>query len=121
MPCNGPESAASRIIAFTSSTLVSRAAIKDRSTIDTLSVGTRIAKPSSLPFNSGNTRPTAAAAPVFVGIMLWVALRARQVRVVDIAQHLVVGIGVHRGHQAIDHADFLMQGLNQRRKAVRRA
>src|SRR5260363_401837 len=97
MPCNGPESAASRIIAFTSSTLVSRAAIKDRSTIDTLSVGTRIAKPSSLPFNSGNTRPTAAAAPV------------------------VVGIGVHRGHQAIDHADFLMQGLNQRRKAVRRA
>src|SRR5260363_315620 len=109
MPCNGPESAASRIIAFTSSTLVSRAAIKDRSTIDTLSVGTRIAKPSSLPFNSGNTRPTAAAAP------------AAQVRVVDIAQHLVVGIGVHRGHQAIDHADFLMQGLNQRRKAVRRA
>ena len=41
-------------------------------------VGTRIAKPSSLPFSSGSTRPTAAAAPVLVGIIDMVAERARR-------------------------------------------
>jgi penicillin-binding protein 1C len=61
-----------------SGTVVSRAAIKDKSTIETLIVGTRIAKPSSLPFSSGSTRLTAAAAPVLVGIMLIVAERARR-------------------------------------------
>ncbi len=49
-----------------------------RSTTDTLIVGTRIAKPSSLPLSSGSTRPTAAAAPVFVGIIDIVAERARR-------------------------------------------
>ena len=38
--------------------------VKHKSTSDTLSVGTRIAKPSNFPFNSGRTSPTAAAAPV---------------------------------------------------------
>src|SRR5207237_925963 len=51
---------------------------KVRSTRDTLMVGTRIEKPSSLPFKCGSTKPTAAAAPVFVGIWLWVAERARR-------------------------------------------
>src|SRR5438046_10007023 len=77
MPASGPASEAAFMIALTSSTVVSRAATNDRSTSDTLIVGTRIAKPSSLPFNSGRTRPTAAAAPVLVGIMLIVAERAR--------------------------------------------
>ena len=36
------------------------------------------ANPSILPFNSGNTRPTAAAAPVLVGIIDMVAERARR-------------------------------------------
>ena len=65
-------------MAFTSSTVVARLAVKVRSTTDTLMVGTRIAKPSSLPFSSGSTRPTAAAAPVLVGIIDCVALRARR-------------------------------------------
>ena len=63
---------------LTSSTVVARAAVNVRSTTDTLMVGTRIAKPSSLPLSSGSTRPTAAAAPVLVGIMDMVADRARR-------------------------------------------
>ena len=58
-----------------SSALVARLAVKVRSTIDTLMVGTRMAKPSSLPLSSGSTRPTAAAAPVLVGIIDMVAER----------------------------------------------
>src|SRR5690349_14595536 len=42
-PESGPDSEAAFMMAFTSSTLVSRAAMNVRSTIDTLSVGTRIA------------------------------------------------------------------------------
>jgi hypothetical protein len=64
--------------AFTSSTVVGRLATKARSTIETLIVGTRIANPSSLPFSSGRTSPTAAAAPVLVGIIDIVAARARR-------------------------------------------
>src|SRR5438552_619223 len=41
-------------------------------------VGTRTAKPSSLPLSSGSTSPTAAAAPVLVGICDMVAERARR-------------------------------------------
>ena len=40
-------------------------------------VGTLIAMPSNLPFSSGKTKPTAEAAPVLVGIIDWVAERAR--------------------------------------------
>ena len=57
---------------------LSRAAMKERSTKETLIVGTRTEKPSSLPFNSGSTSPTAAAAPVLVGIIDIVAERARR-------------------------------------------
>src|SRR5512142_2893853 len=40
-----------------------------RSTTETSEVGTRNAMPVSLPFNSGNTLPTALAAPVEEGMM----------------------------------------------------
>src|SRR5438105_14835025 len=63
---------------FISSTVVGLLATNERSTSETLIVGTRIENPSSLPLRCGSTRPTAAAAPVFVGIMLWVAERARR-------------------------------------------
>jgi hypothetical protein len=63
---------------FTSSSVVARRAVKVRSTSETLMVGTRTAKPSSLPFSSGSTRPTAAAAPVLAGIIDMVAERARR-------------------------------------------
>ena len=65
-------------ISLISSTLVSRSATKHRSTAETLIVGTRMEKPSSLPFSSGSTRPTAFAAPVLVGICDIVAERARR-------------------------------------------
>src|SRR5580658_4003163 len=70
--------AASFMSLWISSAEVSRRAVKLRSTSDTLMVGTLIAKPSSLPLSSGRTRPTAAAAPVFVGICDIVAERARR-------------------------------------------
>src|SRR3984885_4849821 len=77
-PLRGPELAAARISLLTSSTEVARFAVKVRSTSDTLMVGTRMERPSSLPFNSGITSPTAAAAPVLVGICDIVAERARR-------------------------------------------
>ena len=52
--------------------------LKLKSTIETLIVGTRTAYPSSRPFSSGKTKPTAAAAPVLVGIIDMVAERARR-------------------------------------------
>src|SRR5690606_42060733 len=70
-------SAAALTASLISSTVVSRPAIKPKSTRDTLMVGTRTARPSSLPFRSGITLPMAAAAPVLVGIIDWVAERAR--------------------------------------------
>ena len=39
--------------------VVSRLGVNTRSTIDTLGVGTRTEEPSSLPFSSGSTNPTA--------------------------------------------------------------
>ena len=71
-------SAAFFTISLTSSTEVSRPASNVKSTKDTLMVGTRTAKPSNLPFKEGNTKPTALAAPVLVGIMFSVAERARR-------------------------------------------
>ena len=49
-----------------------------RSTHDTFGVGTRIEMPSSLPFRSGITSPTAVAAPVVVGMIDSAAARARR-------------------------------------------
>ncbi len=48
-----------------------------KSITETFGVGTRIETPSSLPFSSGSTRPTALAAPVEVGIIDNAAARAR--------------------------------------------
>ncbi len=61
---------------LTSSLDVAFFGVKVYSTKDTFNVLTRIAKPSNLPFNSGITKPTASAAPVFVGIIEVVAGRA---------------------------------------------
>ncbi len=47
--------------------------------------------------------------------------RAAQVLVIDVGQHLVVGVRMHRRHQAADHADLVVQRLDQRRQAVGRA
>ena len=52
-----------------------------KGTTDTFCVGTRIETPSSLPFNSGKTNPTALAAPVEVGIILPAAALARYMSV----------------------------------------
>ena len=48
-----------------------------KSTSETSGVGTRVEAPSSLPANSGITRPIALAAPVVVGIMFCAAERER--------------------------------------------
>ena len=49
-----------------------------RSVAEPVGIGTRSAKPSSLPLSSGSTRPIALAAPVEVGTMLSAAARARR-------------------------------------------
>src|SRR5690606_38656189 len=46
---------------------------------------------------------------------------AAHVLVAHIGQHLVVGVGVDGGHQAADHAQFLVQGSDQGSQAVGRA
>ncbi|MNG16462.1 hypothetical protein D3C84_1086430 [compost metagenome] len=68
---------ASFISALTSSALASFFRCTVRSTSDTLITGTRTDMPVNLPASSGSTRPTASAAPVLLGIMFWVAERAR--------------------------------------------
>ena len=77
MPASGP-SAAAFTAWLTSSTLVSRPAVKVRSVAEPVGTGTRSAYPSSLPFSSGSTRPIALAAPVEVGTMFSAAARARR-------------------------------------------
>src|SRR5690606_18051869 len=76
-PFIGP-SAAALSAALSSSFDVSRPGVKARSISETFGVGTRTEEPSSLPFNSGSTRPTARAAPVVVGIMFIAPARARR-------------------------------------------
>ncbi len=64
----------------------------------------------------------ALAAPVEVGTMLVAAARARRRslwRAVE--QVLVAGVGVHRGHQALDDAELVVEGLGHRAEAVGRA
>ena len=112
-------SAAAFMAAFTSAALTSRARVVCRSTTDTSSTGTRSDMPSSLPLSAGSTSPTALAAPVLVGMMEWVAgARAVHVAVGLVDQHLVVGVGVHRGHQPLHDAETVVQYLRHRRQAV---
>src|ERR1700731_2919540 len=106
MPFHASVAAASLRTLLTSSTVVARLAVKVRSTSETLIVGTRTANPSSLPFNSGSTRPTAAAAPVGV---------------VHVRQYLIVRIGMDRRHDAGDDSYFIVQHLRHRREAIRGA
>src|SRR6266705_2553519 len=94
-------SAARLIAPLTSSFVVARLATNLKSTTDTFGTGTRIATPSSLPASSGSTRPTAFAALV--------------------ERRLVVGIGVHGGHEALLDADRVIEHLGDRREAVGRA
>ena len=101
-----------------SSLLVLRAASKVRSTTETLIVGTRIANPSSLPLSSGSTRPTAAAAPVLVGIMDMVPNVHDADPSVDVGQHLIIRVGMDGRHQAVLDTDPVVQGLDQRRQAM---
>src|ERR1700729_4229212 len=77
MPLSGADEAAAMIAWLISSAVVGRLEMNFRSTSETLGVGTRTETPSSLPFNSGSTSPTALAAPVEVGIMETAAARAR--------------------------------------------
>ena len=77
MPLSGP-SAAAFIAALISSAVASFSSSTVRSTIDPSGVGTRVAKPSSLPLSSGSTNDTARAAPVVVGIIDMAAARARR-------------------------------------------
>src|SRR6188768_1887651 len=95
-------SAASFTTLLISSTDVARLAVNVRSTSETLIVGMRTAKPSSLPLSSGSTRPT-------------------DVLVIDVGQALVVRVRVDRRHQAVDDADLVVEHLRERRKAVRGA
>ena len=76
MPFSSPSEAAF-IAAFTSSFVAGFFSTTSSDTSDTFGVGTRMAVPSSLPFSSGSTRPTALAAPVLVGIIDRAAARAR--------------------------------------------
>src|SRR5436305_175300 len=77
MPLSRLVSLAALSAALTSSRVVSRDGVKVRSTMLPSGTGTRIAEPSSLPFNSGSTSPTARAAPVVFGIIDIAAARAR--------------------------------------------
>ena len=68
---------AALMASFISATVARFSTWATRSTMETLGVGTRTARPSNLPVSSGMTLLTAAAAPVLVGIMLTAAALAR--------------------------------------------
>src|SRR6202453_1552855 len=68
MPFIGPSAAALRA-SLIDSLVTGVFDVKVRSTTETLGVGTRMAKPSSLPLSSGTTRCRALGAPVDVGII----------------------------------------------------
>ncbi|MBT9169339.1 MAG: hypothetical protein DDT19_02698 [Syntrophomonadaceae bacterium] len=63
---------------FTSSFVVLVSTSLTKSITDTVGIGTLIANPSNLPFNSGITNATAFAAPVVVGIIERAAALARR-------------------------------------------
>src|ERR671926_172987 len=105
MPSKSP-SACSLNATLISSTVVDFSTCATKSMIETVGVGTRRAKPSNLPFNSGMTSATARAAQILV-------------RAID--QHLVAGVGVDRRHEPLHHAELLQHDLRDRREAVGRA
>src|SRR5206468_4050094 len=78
IPCQCSDSAAFLKAAFSSSTVAALPRLQTRSVTEPSGTGTRIAIPSSLPFNSGITSPIARAAPVDAGTMLFGAERLRR-------------------------------------------
>ena len=77
MPWRGAAAASFRTWLI-SSVEVFFSTVQTRSTMETVGMGTRIARPLSLPLSSGRTSLTALAAPVVVGIMERAAARARR-------------------------------------------
>src|SRR6266700_2068498 len=92
IPSSGP-SAARLKASLTSSTATSRPSTTARSVSEPSSTGTRSEMPSSLPLSSGMARLAALAA-------------------------LVVGVGVHRGHEAPLDAEGVQQHLGHRHHRV---
>ena len=108
--------------ALISSLVVAFLATNLKSITETFGVGTRIETPSSLPFNSGSTRPTALAAPVEVGIMFKRGgAGAIEILVHGVERRLVAGIGMDRGHEALVDADGVVEHLGDRGEAIGRA
>src|SRR2546429_7233238 len=70
LPFNSP-SAAALTVDLMSSYVAGFSRRQVKSTTETFAVGTRIAMPVSLPFNSGMTFPPALAAPVLLGLIFW--------------------------------------------------
>ena len=64
--------------ALISSLVTERSRIETSSVKEPVATGTRWAEPSSLPFNSGITKPMALAAPVLFGTIFNAAARARR-------------------------------------------
>ena len=90
-----------------------------RSTTETLGVGTRMAKPSSLPSISGMTSLRALAAPV----RAWdhgegSGAGAAEVLVGRVEDDLVVGVAVDSGHDAVGDAEGVVEDLDDGREAV---
>ena len=78
--------------------------------------------PWNLPFNSGSTSATALAAPVVVGMIESVGgARAPLVLVRRVEDHLVLGVGMHGGHEAGLDTERVAEHLGDRSQAVGRA
>ena len=75
MPFNAPLAAALNA-ALISSLVFGLRTLQVKSVTEPSGIGTRIALPLSLPFKCGITKPTALAAPVLVGMMLYAAALA---------------------------------------------
>ena len=87
--------------------------------IEPTGTGTRRDMPSSRPFMDASTRLVARAAPVELGTMLTAPARARRRSVcVQVEQVLIVGVGVHRGHQPADDVEGVVEHLDHRHEAV---
>jgi hypothetical protein len=100
---------------------VSLAAVKVRSTTETVGVGTRKDMPVSLPLVAGSTSPTALAAPVVEGMILMAAALPPLQSFFRGTVNGFLGccIGMDGSHQSGFNADaFLQKHVNQRRQAV---
>src|SRR6516225_4606563 len=82
-----------------SSFVVARLATNLKSMTETFGVGTRIATPSSLPASSGSASP--------VEVLVYLVERG-----------LVIGVGMHRGHETLVNADGVIEHLRDRRQTV---